>query len=70
MFGFYHVLSIDPHIQVDSLINCTGVMKPWKEPIKDHNNGENRQSAIRRGKSSFPPRLTLSRRCRQGYLCG
>lgn len=23
---------------VDSLINCAGVMKPWKEPIKDHNN--------------------------------
>ena len=24
---------------VDSLINCAGVIKPWKEPIKDHNNG-------------------------------
>ncbi|KAK1921512.1 hypothetical protein DB88DRAFT_512787 [Papiliotrema laurentii] len=31
---------------VDSLINCAGVMKPWKEPIKDHNNVDDVVKAI------------------------
>lgn len=31
---------------VDSLINCAGVIKPWKEPIKDHNNVDDVLKAI------------------------